>query len=116
MRHSRGNRKLGKPTDQRLAMLRSIIRSLFIHGKVEVTVHRAKEARKIAEKLISATKKNNLQARRKLESFFGEKKIVTQVFKTFPERFEGRAGGYTRITKTGFRIGDSAQMALLELL
>ena len=116
MRHRKGNKKLGKPTDQRLAMLRSIVRSLFIHGKINVTLKRAKAARRLAEKMITITKKNNLFARRQVESFFGEKKIVSQIFKTFPERFEGRAGGYTRVIKTGFRKGDSALMAILELL
>ena len=116
MRHRLGNRKLGRPTDQRLAMLKAIVRSLFLHDKVEITLTRAKEARKIAEKLISASKKNNLPARRKVESYMGEKAIVTHIFKTFPERFEGRSGGFTRIVKTGFRKGDAAQMAVLELL
>jgi large subunit ribosomal protein L17 len=116
MRHRVANKKLGRATDQRMAMLRSIIRALFIYDKVEVTVLRAKEARKVAEKLITSTKKNDLHARRKVESFFGEKKIVTQIFKTFPQRFEGRPGGYIRITKTGFRKGDAAQMAMLELI
>ena len=116
MRHRLGNRKLGRATDQRLALLKSIVRSLFIYDKVKVTLTRAKEARKMAEKLITACKANNLSARRKVESVMGEKKIVTQIFKTFPERFEGRAGGYTRITKIGQRRGDAAPMALLELL
>jgi len=116
MRHRKGNKKLGKPADQRMAMLRSIIRSLFIHGRVEVTLTRAKAARRLAEKLITDTKKNDLAARKKLEAFFGENKVVTEIFKTFPERFEGRPGGYTRITQTGFRRGDAAQLAYLELL
>ncbi len=116
MRHRKANKKLGKPADQRLAMLRSIVRSLFIHGKVSVTIDRAKAARRLAEKLITAAKKNDLSARRKLEAFFGENKVVTEVFKTFPERFEGRPGGYTRITKTGFRVGDAASLACLELI
>lgn len=116
MRHRRGNKKLGRPTDQRLAMLRSIVRSLFLHGRVEVTLTRSKEAKKFAEKLISAAKRNDLNARRKLESALGERKVVSEVFKSFPERFEGRAGGYTRIVKTGFRKGDAAPMAVLELL
>jgi large subunit ribosomal protein L17 len=116
MRHRKGNRKLGRPTDQRIAMLRDIVRALFIHGKIEVTLARAKEAKKLAEKLISVSKKNDLAARRKMESFFGERKVVSEVFKTFPERFEGRAGGYTRIIKSGFRKGDSAPTAILELL
>lgn len=116
MRHRRGNRKLSRPADQRLALLRSIVRALFINGKVNVTVDRAKAARRVAEKLITAAKANDLNARRKVESILAERKLVTQIFKTIPERFEGRAGGYTRITKTGFRVGDAAQMALLELI
>jgi large subunit ribosomal protein L17 len=116
MRHRRANRKLGKAADQRLALLRSIVRSLFLHGRIEITLTRAKEARKLAEKMISISKKNSLHSRRKAESFFGENKIVTHMFKTLPERFEGRAGGFTRITKNGFRKGDAAPMAVLELL
>ncbi len=116
MRHRKGNRKLSKPTDQRLAMLRSIVRSLFLYERIKLTLTRAKEARRMAEKLISLTKRNDVHARRQVESTLGERKIVTHVFKTFPERFEGRAGGYTRITKIGFRRGDAAPMALLELL
>lgn len=116
MRHRKGNSKLGRPNDQRLAMLRSIVRALFLFGRIQVTLTRAKEARKIAERLITASKLNSLQARRKVEAFFGEKKVVSQIFKTFPDRFEGRAGGFTRIVKTGFRRGDAASMAILELL
>jgi len=116
MRHRKGNRKLGRPTDQRLAMLRSMVRALFLYDRIKITVTRAKEARKMAEKLIAISKKNTLHARRKVESAMGEKKIVSHIFKTFPERFEGRAGGFTRITKIGYRAGDGAPMALLELL
>lgn len=116
MRHRLGNRKLSRATDQRLALLRSIVRGLFINGKVKVTLTRAKEARKMAEKLITATKTNNLMARRKVEQVLGDRALVTQVCKTFPERFEGRPGGYTRITRIGRRTGDAAPLALLELL
>jgi len=116
MRHRRGNRKLSKATDQRLAMLRGMVRSLFLHGRVGVTLTRAKETRRMAEKLIALTKRNDLAARRQVQSVLGERKIVSQIFKTFPERFEGRAGGFTRIVKTGFRKGDAAPMAILELL
>lgn len=116
MRHRLGNRKLSRATDQRLALLRSIVRSLFLHGKVRVTLTRAKEARRLAERLITAAKANNLTGRRKVESALGDRDVVTQVFKTFPERFEGRAGGYTRITKIGARRGDAAPLALLELI
>ena len=116
MRHRLGNRKLSRATDQRLALLRSIVKSLFKYGRVKVTLTRAKEARRMAERLITFTKADNLNARRKIEKALGEKGIVAQVFKTFPERFEGRPGGYTRIIKIGRRLGDAAPMALLELL
>jgi large subunit ribosomal protein L17 len=116
VRHRYGNRKLSRPTDQRLALLRSIVRALFINGKVKVTLERAKEARRMAEKLITATKANDLNARRKVEKVLAERKLVSQIFKTFPERFEGRPGGYTRIIKIGRRTGDAAPLALLELL
>ena len=116
MRHRLGNRKLSRPTDQRLALLRSIVRGLFINGSVKVTLPRAKEARRMAERLITATKANNLTARRKVEKVMGDRHLVTQIFKTFPERFEGRPGGYTRITKIGIRKGDAAPLALLELI
>ena len=72
--------------------------------------------RRLAERLIAQSKENNLVARRKVESALREKDLVTRIFKTFPERFEGRSGGFTRIIKTGFRNGDAAPMALLELL
>jgi large subunit ribosomal protein L17 len=116
MRHRRGNAKLSRPTDQRLALLRSIVRALFISGRVTVTLTRAKEARRMAEKLITAAKKNDLNARRKVEKVLAERKLVTTIFKTIPERFEGRPGGYTRITKIGRRLGDAAPMAVLELI
>ncbi|MBU0629696.1 MAG: 50S ribosomal protein L17 [Candidatus Margulisbacteria bacterium] len=116
MRHRKGNKKLSKPADQRLAMLRSIVRSLFIYGHVNVTVTRAKEARRMAEKLITCTKTNDLFARRKVESVLHDQSVVTTIFKTFPERFEGRPGGYTRIIRIGRRRGDSAPLARLELV
>ena len=116
MRHRVKNKKLGRATDQRLALLKSICRALFLYGKINVTVLRAKEAKRMAEKIITISKKNDLFARRKVESIMGEKAIVTHIFKTIPDRFEGRAGGYTRIIKTGFRRGDAASMAILELL
>ena len=116
MRHRKGNAKLSKPTDQRLAMLRSIVRSLFIYGHVNVTVTRAKEARRMAEKLITCAKTNDLFSRRKVESVLHDQAVVTNIFKSFPDRFEGRAGGYTRIIKIGRRRGDAALLARLELV
>ncbi|MFA5113611.1 MAG: 50S ribosomal protein L17 [Candidatus Margulisiibacteriota bacterium] len=116
MRHRKGNAKLSRPTDQRLALLRSIVRSLFLYGRVTVTLTRAKEARRMAERLVTAAKKNDLNARRKVEKVMAERKLVTKIFKTIPERYEGRPGGYTRIIKLGRRLGDAAPMAVLELI
>lgn len=116
MRHRFGNRKLSKPTDQRLALLRSIVRSLLLHGQVKVTVTRAKEARKMAERVITAAKNNTLHSRRQVESVLHDRALVRQIFKTIPERFEGRPGGYTRITRIGRRQGDASPLALLELV
>lgn len=116
MRHRNGNAKLSRPADQRLALLRSIVRSLFLYGRVTVTLTRAKEARRMAERLVTAAKKNDLNARRKVEKVMAERKLVTKIFKTIPERYEGRPGGYTRIIKLGRRLGDAAPMAVLELI
>jgi large subunit ribosomal protein L17 len=116
MRHRKGNAKLSRATDQRLALLRSIVRALFLNDRVKVTLTRAKEARRLAEKLITASKKNDLNARRKVEKALADRQLVTRIFKTIPERFEGRPGGYTRIIKLGSRQGDAAPMALLELI
>lgn len=116
MRHRLGNRHLGRPTDQRLAMLKSIVRALFIYGRIKVTLPRARQASRLAEKIIAIAKKNDLFARRKVESIMGERQIVTTIFKTMPERYEGRAGGFTRVVKIGCRQGDAAPMALLELV
>ena len=116
MRHGKSNKQLSRPTDQRLALLRAIVRALFLHGKVEVTVPRAKQARRLAEKLIAIAKKNDLWARRQVESIMGNKAITTWICKTTPERFEGRSGGCTRIVRSGSRRGDAAPMAILELL
>lgn len=115
MRHRRGNRKLNRPTDQRIAMLGSIVSSLFEYGKVKVTEARAREARRLAEKLITLCKKDNLFARRQVFSYLRKRELVKKAFAQFPERFEGRAGGYTRLTKAGFRCGDAAPLAILEL-
>ena len=116
MRHRRGYRKLNKATDQRLAMLRAQVSSLFEHGKIKIIEARAKEARKMADKIISLTKKNSVSSRRQAFSALRNKVLVKKIFAEFPTRFEGRPGGYTRIIKAGRRKGDSAPLAILELL
>jgi len=115
MRHRKGLKKLGRPTDQRLAVLYSEAAALIKHGKIKLTLTRAKEARKVAEKLISFAKRNDLHARREASRIIRDKTILKQLF-DMGGRFEGRPGGFTRITKIGFRRGDAAPMAVLELV
>jgi len=116
VRHKNGNRKLSRPTDQRLALLRSIVIGLLQHGKVEVTLTRAKEARKMAERIITLAKYSDIPSRRKAYSLLRDRDLVKKIFTEFPVRFEGRAGGYTRIIKIGANRGDNAPKAYLELV
>lgn len=116
MRHLNKNRKLSKPTDQRLAMLRSIVTSLMQHGKVELTLTRAKEARRMAERVITLSKYGDIASRRKVFSILRDRDLVKRIFAELPVRYEGRAGGYTRIVKVGHHQGDNAPIAILELV
>ena len=116
MRHRNKNRKLSRPTDQRIALLRSMVISLLQHGKIEVTVTRAKEARKMAEKIITLSKYGDIASRRKAFSLLRDRGLIKRIFTEFPVRFEGRAGGYTRIIKVGSNRGDNAPKAFLELV
>lgn len=116
MRHRNKVAKLSKPTDQRMAMLRCIVMSLFTYGKVNVTVTRAKEARKMAEHIITLTKQGDVPSRRKVFSILRDRDMIKKIFTEYPARFEGRAGGYTRIIKVAPSRGDNAPKALLELV
>jgi large subunit ribosomal protein L17 len=116
MRHANGNRKLSRATDQRLAMLSSIVSSLIKRGKIKVTLTRAKEARKMADRAITLAKYNDLHSRRMALALLRDKEAVTLLFNEAPKRFEGRPGGYTRMTRIGSRRGDNAPIVLLELV
>ena len=116
MRHKKGFTKLSKATDQRLAMLYSIVRSLLKYGKVKVTEARGKEARKIAEGIIELAKRGDLSSRRRAASIISDSDIVKRVFTEAKTRFGQRTGGYTRLVKIGSRHGDAAPMVLLELV
>ncbi|MEL4106944.1 50S ribosomal protein L17 [Oscillospiraceae bacterium WX1] len=111
-----GLRKLGKTTDQRLAMLRQQVTDFLDRGRMETTVARAKEIAPLAEKMISLGKKNTLASRRQAMSFMTREDIVTKVFKELAPGYAERNGGYTRITKIGARRGDAAEMAIVELV
>jgi len=116
VRHLNRNRKLSKPTDQRMAMLYGIVFSLLEHGKVKATVTRLKAAKPIAEKIITLAKYGDIPARRKAFSMLKDRDLVKKIFTELPVRYEGRAGGYTRIVKIGSSVGDNAPMAILELV
>ena len=111
-----GTRKLGKPTDQRMAMLRQQVTDFLDTGRMETTVTRSKEIAPVAEKMITLGKKNTLASRRQALSFMTREDVVTKVFKELAPKYAERNGGYTRITKTGPRRGDAAEMAVIELV
>ncbi|MBQ6540218.1 MAG: 50S ribosomal protein L17 [Oscillospiraceae bacterium] len=111
-----GTRKLGKPTDQRMAMLRQQVTALLENGRMETTLMRAKEVAPIAEKMITLGKNDTLASRRQAYSFITKKDVVVKVFDELAPRYKERNGGYTRITKLGPRRGDAAEMAVVELV
>ncbi len=111
-----GVRKLGKPTDQRIAMLRQQVTDFLDKGNMQTTITRAKEIAPIAEKMITLGKKNTLASRRQALSFITREDVVTKVFGEISQQYAERNGGYTRITRIGPRRGDAAEMAVLELV
>ena len=110
------NRKLGRPTDHRKAMLRALVTYLLENGKVETTLARAKEVGPMTEKMITLGKKNDLAAYRQAMSFITREDVVKKLFKEIAPSYAERHGGYTRIVKIGPRRGDCAEMAIIELV
>lgn len=111
-----GTRKLGRPTDQRKAMLRNLVTSFLETGRIETTVTRAKETRSIAEKMITLAKENTLHSRRQAIAFITKEEVVAKLFSEIGPKYAERNGGYTRIMRIGPRRGDAAEMAILELV
>jgi len=111
-----GTRKLGKPTDQRRAMLRQLVTDFLDNGKMETTVTRCKEIAPLAEKMITLGKKNTIASRRSALSFMTREDVVKKLFDETAPGYEDRNGGYTRITKIGPRRGDGAEMGVIELV
>ena len=116
MRHRRTVPKLGRTASHRKAMLRNMVTSLFREERVETTVPKAKEARRVAERMITVAKRGNLHARRRAGRVVRDAAVLKKLFDEIAPRFAERPGGYTRILKTGFRSGDNAAMSILELL
>ena len=111
-----GTRKLGKTTAQRKAMLRQLVTDLLENGKIETTFYRAKEVQPVVEKMITLGKKGNLAAYRKAMSYVTKEDVVQKLFKEIAPKYADRNGGYTRVTRTGARRGDAAEMAVIELV
>lgn len=109
-------RKLGKPTDQRMAMLRQLTTDLLDKGKLETTVTRAKEVAPMAEKMISLAKKNDLASYRQALSFITREDVAKKLFGEIAQKYSTRDGGYTRVVRTGPRRGDAAEMAIVEMI
>jgi len=111
-----GTRKLGKTSDQRRALLRQQVTDLLENGKMETTFYRAKEVQPVVEKMITLGKKGNLAAYRRAMSFITKEDVVQKLFKEIAPKYADRNGGYTRVTRTGPRRGDAAEMAVIELV
>ncbi|CAK8710980.1 MAG: 50S ribosomal protein L17 [Candidatus Electrothrix sp. AW2] len=116
MRHKKAGRKLNRSASHRSAMMRNIVTSLLEHERISTTVPKAKEARRVAEKMITLGKRGDLHARRQAMAFIRSKDIVAKLFDELSEQYADRQGGYTRIIRTGVRPGDAAPMAMIELV
>jgi len=116
MRHRLGLRKLNRTSSHRLAMLRNMTNSLFTHEVIKTTLPKAKELRRVAEPLITLSKVPTVANRRLAFDRLRDRDVVTKLFNELGPRYQARPGGYLRILKFGFRQGDAAPMALVELV
>ena len=110
------NRKLGKTSDQRRAMLRAMTTYLMENGQIKTTYARAKEVAPIAEKMITLAKKNNLASYRQVLSYITKEDVAKKLFDEIGPKYADRNGGYTRVLKMGPRRGDAAEMAIIQLV
>ncbi|MTJ81612.1 MAG: 50S ribosomal protein L17 [Telmatospirillum sp.] len=116
MRHGLNGRKLNRTSSSRKALFASLAHALIKHEQIKTTLPKAKDLRPIAEKLVTLGKRGDLHARRQALAVLKDEKIVGKLFTTIAERYKARNGGYTRVLKAGFRYGDSAPMAIIELV
>ena len=116
MRHSRRIHQLGRPADQRRAMLRSLTTQLLRYGRVKTTKARAQAVRETADKMITLAKDGSLSARRRAMGYMYDKDLVHALFEGAADRYGQRNGGYTRVVRTVRRRGDNAEMAIIELM
>jgi len=116
MRHRVSFRKLSRTHEHRRALLRNLVTSLFIHERIETTVAKAKEARRVAERMITFAKRGDLSARRHVDSYLFDEDATKKLFDTIAPWYKERAGGYTRIIRKGRRLGDAGEIAVFELV
>ncbi|OGB96610.1 MAG: 50S ribosomal protein L17 [candidate division NC10 bacterium RIFCSPLOWO2_12_FULL_66_18] len=116
MRHRRAGRKLGRTTAHREMMMRNLVTSLFLYEKIITTAAKAKELRGVAEKMVTLAKREDLHARRQAAEVLKDDKALKKLFDTIGARYRDRNGGYTRITKLDYRMGDGAPLAAIELV
>lgn len=116
MRHRKAGKRLGRTTSHRLAMVRNMVTALLDHERIVTTTPKAKEVRRIADKMITLGKRGDLHARRRALGMVRDKRVVAKLFSKLRDEYMDRNGGYTRIIRTGNRPGDAAPMAILELI
>ncbi|MBT6610881.1 MAG: 50S ribosomal protein L17 [Deltaproteobacteria bacterium] len=116
MRHLRAGKRLGVTTSHRKAMMRNLVTALLEHGEIKTTITRAKEMRKYFDKMIGLGKKQDLHSRRQALAFVKSKEAIKKLFDEYGPLYEDRNGGYTRIFRLGQRLGDNAQMALIQMV
>lgn len=116
MRHRKGPRKLNRTSSHRKAMFANMAAALVKHEQITTTLPKAKELRRVVDKLISLGKRGDLHARRQALSTLRDRVLVEKLFSTLAERYAERPGGYTRVLKAGYRYGDSAPIAIIELV
>jgi len=116
MRHHHGHRKLNRTSSHRKAMFANMAASLIVHEQIKTTLPKGKELRRYTDKMISLGKRGTLHARRQAFSFLRDEDVVSKLFAVIADRYKERSGGYTRVLKAGFRYGDNAPMAIVELV
>jgi len=116
MRHRKAGKRLGRNSSHQQAMMRNMVTSLLDHERIVTTTPKAKELRKLADKMITLGKRGDLHARRQALAVIRSKRVVDKLFSKLKDEYMERNGGYTRIIRTGNRIGDAASMAIIELV
>ena len=116
MRHRKSGTKLGRTSSHRRAMYNNLMLSLFEHESIETTITKAKELKRLADRMITLGKKGTLAARRQAARRIRQPEILAKLFDELAPRYEGRPGGYSRIMRVGFRRGDAAPMGIISLL